>query len=254
MRAVRSQIDAKSVRNYAFVLIEDGEVFAEHYVSAGAPVDRDTPFAVGSLSKWVSAWGMMRLVEEGRLELDASVSTSLTRWALPPSEFDDDGVTVRRRLSHMSPGTEWRYSGGGYVLLQLLVEEVTGESFNDYMQRAVFAPLGMTRSTYDLDEAAARGLAESFGTDGSSVPHRRFTALARTSLFTSAGGLDPDSGDGAIALQSGNEPFGIRMTGEWVFWRIGRLDFLNSLSSAPPPGASRSWSGRAGSRSSPVPS
>ena len=43
----------------------------------------------------------------------------------------------------MEPGTQWRYSGGGYTLAQLIVEEVTGESFEDYVRDAVLRPLGM---------------------------------------------------------------------------------------------------------------
>jgi len=55
---------------------------------------------VGSISKSVAAWGVMRLVETGRMDLDAPVESYPTRWHLPPSEFDSAGVTIGRLLSH----------------------------------------------------------------------------------------------------------------------------------------------------------
>jgi CubicO group peptidase (beta-lactamase class C family) len=85
----------------------------------------------------------------------------------------------------IAPGTQWRYSGGGYTLLQLLVEEVSGESFESYMRRAVFQPLGMSRSTYSV-EAGVSNVAAFFDTQGAIATHYRFTSLAATALYTSA--------------------------------------------------------------------
>lgn len=231
MEAAIDAIDASRRGNVAFVLIEDGTVVGEHFTSVGRPVDRDTLFQVASLSKWISAWGVMTLAEAGRIDLDAPVSTYLTRWTLPPSAFDHRRVTVRRLLSHtagltdglgyggfapgedvqplvesltrardaspgadgavrvgIEPGRAFKYSGGGYTLLQLVVEEVSGQSFEHYMTRAVFAPLGMTRSTYRVDDATPN-VAEFFDAEGRPAPHYRFTSLAATSLYTSAADL-----------------------------------------------------------------
>ena len=77
-------------------------------------------------------------------------------------------------------------SGGGYTLLQLIIEEVSGQSFDDYMKSAVFEPLGMTRSTYSLEGAPPTNLAEFYDVDGTPAVHYRFTSLAATSLYTSA--------------------------------------------------------------------
>ncbi|MEP2380789.1 serine hydrolase domain-containing protein, partial [Parasphingorhabdus sp.] len=85
----------------------------------------------------------------------------------------------------IEPGSEWKYSGGGYTLLQLVIEEVSGRSFANHMKARVFDPLGMTRTTFDHDEAIAMGLAENFTLDGDTEAFRRYTALAATSLFTS---------------------------------------------------------------------
>src|ERR1700758_4958802 len=85
--------------------------------------------------------------------------------------------------SRPSRGSTWRYSGGGYTMLQMMIEDVTGETFNDYMRKAVLAPLGMTHSTFvDPDPAH---LAEVFDAEGHETTYRKFTALAAASLYTS---------------------------------------------------------------------
>lgn len=226
--AAVAEIDTARPGALAFVLIEDGEVFDTYFRSAGQPVDGDTLFQVASMSKWITAWGVMALVEDGKLDLDAPVSTYLTRWSLPPSEFDNSKVTVRRLLSHTagltdglgyggfapgrpvqsieasltraadaSPDVEgavrvgkepggFEYSGGGYTLLQLIIEEVSGQDFNSYMRQAVLAPLGMTRSTFDVDKDKSGALAGFYDTDGRPAIHYRFTGRAAASLYTSA--------------------------------------------------------------------
>ncbi len=66
MDAAIATIDGTRRGNVAFVLIEDGKVFGEHFTSVGQPVDRDTLFQVASMSKWITAWGVMTLVEAGK--------------------------------------------------------------------------------------------------------------------------------------------------------------------------------------------
>lgn len=227
LRWAEGRYAAESKGNIAIVLLDRGRVAETFYASHGRPVDGNSLFQVASMSKWITAWGVMALVEQHRIDLDAPVSKYLTRWHLPPSEFDNDAVTVRRLLGHTAgltdglgflgfapgqalpsveqelthatdtlpgasgitrvgapPGTSWRYSGGGYLLLQLLVEEVTREPFNDAMHRLVFQPLGMTASTFaDPDPAH---LADFYAPDGSKAIHYRFTALGAASLYTSA--------------------------------------------------------------------
>ncbi len=225
--AAIAKIDQEHKGNAVFALLENGRIVATHFVSAGRPVDGDSRFQVASMSKWLTAWGVMTLVEAGKLDLDKPVSTYLTRWKLPPSQFDNNGVTVRRLLSHtagltdglgyagfkpgtqvqtleeslthtadaspghdgrvrvgIAPGTEFKYSGGGYTLLQLIIEEVSGQSFNDYMKTAVLNPLGMTRSTFVLDDET--DVADFFDERGRPTTHYRFTALAAASLYTTA--------------------------------------------------------------------
>lgn len=230
--AADRMIAAESTGNLAFTLIEQGRPVHERFASKGAPVDRDTLFQVASLSKWITALGVMTLVDAGRIDLDAPVDTYLKRWKLPASEFDNRQVTVRRLLSHtagltdglgyggfapgqpvqplvesltraadasphaegavkvgLQPGAGWKYSGGGYTLLQLLIEDVTGEPFAAYMRRAVLDPLGMTRSTFLLPEPWPANVAEIYGPGGTKAIHYRFTATGAASLYTSTADL-----------------------------------------------------------------
>ncbi len=197
--------------------------------ASARPVAPDTVFQVASVSKPVAAWGVLRLVEQGKLELDAPVSRYLKRWQLPASEFDSSGVTLRRLLSHSAglsvhgyhgfapteklptleeslsgkdkvyagpkggptdvrlvavPGSEFRYSGGGYTLLQLIVEEVSGQSFSDFMQREVLSPLGMTQSAYEWTPDLKPLTATAYKQSGEPAPNYLFTAKAAAGLYT----------------------------------------------------------------------
>jgi CubicO group peptidase (beta-lactamase class C family) len=166
-----------------------------------APVTSATLFQAGSVSKSVAAMGALRLVESGKLSLDTDINATLKAWHLPENEFTKDNkVTLRRILSHsagltvhgfggyavgepvpslvqvldgggnsdpvrvdMIPGTKWRYSGGGYTIMQEMVVEVTGEAFPRYMRENVLDPMGMAASSYeqpmskDFEERAAIG-------------------------------------------------------------------------------------------------
>ncbi len=224
---VPALLDELSTPGAAVAVFRDGQVaLAKGYGWANRekrrPVTTSTLFNIGSISKTHAAWGLLRLVEDGKLDLDAPVEKYLTRWHLPPSAFDHDKVTLRRLLSHtaglrlhgypgfkpdeplpsieeslsgntngsgdvrviMEPGTKWQYSGGGYTIAQLLVEEVTGQRFNDYMKQAVFTPLGMTSSSYVWDDMVEARAAQPYGAVAP-IPGPRFTAQAAASLQTS---------------------------------------------------------------------
>jgi CubicO group peptidase (beta-lactamase class C family) len=231
--AVKEELNEQFVGNFALAVINAGKVESEEFHSEGKPVDRNTVFQIASMSKWVSAFGIMKLVEEGKLDLDVPVSKYLTRWQLPASEFNNDEVTVRRLLSHtaglsdglgysgfepgvpiqpieesltkaadadegisgavqvgIEPGAEFKYSGGGYTLLQLLVEEVSGQSFASFMKESIFEPLNMIHSSYTWEDSSDFKLAEFYNSDGTEAKHYSYTSLAATSLYTSLSDLE----------------------------------------------------------------
>lgn len=160
-------------------------------------VDTETVFSVGSVSKVGTAAITLRLVDEGRLDLDRDVNEYLRRWKVPSNELTArERVTLRRIMSHTAgltvhgfpdyqpdeplpnivqildgtppaknepvrvdllPGSESRYSGGGTTVEQLVIEDVTGLEFAEAARRYLFEPLGMSRSTYESPLPAEHG-------------------------------------------------------------------------------------------------
>jgi CubicO group peptidase (beta-lactamase class C family) len=162
------------------VLMDQDEVMA----AWGA--EKGTLFQAASISKPVAALMALRLAAAGRLSLDADVNEYLTSWQLP-GEDGMPPVTVRHLLSHGGaltvsgvpgyeqgtalpsltevldgltpantpavrrdgpPGREHRYSGGGYIIVQQLLEDVTARPFPDLAAELVFGPARMTAATY----------------------------------------------------------------------------------------------------------
>jgi CubicO group peptidase (beta-lactamase class C family) len=246
---VPSSLEEHNVPGAALSLVLDGKVtWSAGYGLADRtqhiPVTADTVFQVASISKSVTSWGVMRLVERGLLDLDAPVEQYLTRWHFPPSDYNASGVTIRRLLSHtaglsvggypgylpdqklpsledslsgsnrragevriaMEPGAQWSYSGGGYTLLQLIVEEATGEAFSSYMQREVLGPLGMVHSSFEWRADLRPATAVGYSASGSAFPNYLFTEQAAAGLYTTA----PDLGRFVAANMPGpnGEPAG----------------------------------------------
>ena len=211
----------------AVALVRGGEaVWARGYGVAdrrsGRAVTPQTAFNVGSMAKSVAAWGVLRLVQDGRVELDRAVDAYLTRWHLPASSFDNALVTTRRLLSHtagaslpsvtpydpgvplptleqalaggegrgdgvrldLAPGTQFQYSGGGFDILQLLVEEATGQTFPEAMSATVLRPLGMTRSAFGWPATVEATAATPHNALGEPIPSVRFAELAAAGLQT----------------------------------------------------------------------
>ncbi|WBX99899.1 serine hydrolase [Chryseobacterium gambrini] len=187
------------------------------------PVTPETIFNIGSISKLISAWGFMQLTEKGLVKLDDPVDQYLTRWHLPESEFDRSKVTLRRILSHTAglsvhgyggsdqgipllsleeslngktkrngetvhlisePGTKWDYSGGGYTLAQLLLEERTNQSFATYMKNNIFLPLGMKNTNYEWTVEMMDTSATAYDENGNPIKNRIFTEKAAAGLQT----------------------------------------------------------------------
>ena len=202
------------------VIIKKGYGFSD--VERGKEVTTETGFNVGSISKMFTAWGIMKLVEDGKINLDHPASTYLSRWELPPSEYDSSKITIRNLLQHtaglsvhgymgyetkeevisltdclsgknnldeqvkldMEPESKWQYSGGGYTILQLVIEEVTKTTFAEYMDENIFRPLDMKHTSYDIDRRTLRGSAKAYNEEGVEIPLRLFSAQGAAGLHT----------------------------------------------------------------------
>ena len=197
------------------------------------PVTTSTLFQAGSISKSVAALGALQLVEQGKLALDEDVNDRLKTWKVPESPLTrEKKVTLRELLSHTAgltvhgfpgyavdgpipslvqildgskpanteairvdtiPGTRWRYSGGGYTVMQKLMLDVTGMTFPPYMQKAVLTPFGMTMSTFEqpLPPDKANQTASGYYPNGSAVNGRWhiYPEMAAAGLWTTPSDL-----------------------------------------------------------------
>lgn len=201
-------MEKSGVPGLSIAVIRDGKtVWAASYGVRNAetrkPVTEGTLFNVGSLSKPVFAYGVLKLVDAGKLKLDESLAPYLPKESIAgDSRFNQ--ITARFVLSHrtgfpnwpadgkpltihFTPGERFSYSGSGMVLLQRSVEKITGKPLNDYMQEAVFGPLGMKHSSYVWNPAFENEVAA--GHDIGGTPADLFKpdqANAAASLETTA--------------------------------------------------------------------
>jgi CubicO group peptidase (beta-lactamase class C family) len=178
-------VSIAAVNNYK---IEWARGFGLREWGRRSPVTETTLFEAGSISKPIFALAIMRLVQEGKLDLDKDVNDYLTSWKIPPNGSWQPRITLRQLLSHSAgltvsgfpgylrreklptlldilngrppadtapievnimPGMQVRYSGGGMIVAQQLVLDVLGKPFPSVMRDLVFVPLKMQHSTYE---------------------------------------------------------------------------------------------------------
>lgn len=180
------------VPGVSIAVVENGKIkWAKGYgianTNTGLKVDENTLFQAGSISKPIAALSVLKLVEEGVLNLDQDVNIYLKDWKIQDNEFTkNEKITLRRLLTHTAgitvhgfpgyqqrdnfpsitqvlngegntpkivvdtiPGNIWRYSGGGYTILEKIVEDVSGLPFEVYMANHILEPMGMNNSTYE---------------------------------------------------------------------------------------------------------
>ena len=188
---------AEDVKGMALAIIDEGRVvhiraFGERNVERHLPLTTDTVMYGASLTKTAFAYLVLQLVEEGRLDLDASIATYLPK-SLP--DYDDytdlagderwRALTPRIILNHATgfanfrsleddqklhfhwdPGTRYGYSGEGIWVLQLVLEEGLGLDLGAEMQHRVFDRFGMSRTSMQWRPDFAGDLADGYGIDG----------------------------------------------------------------------------------------
>jgi len=201
--------------------------------TGGPAVTPETLFQAASISKPVTALAVLHLAETGKFNLDADVNQFLKTWKIPANAFTENTkVTLRKLLTHTAgitvhgfpgyasdaarptvvqvlngeepanspairvdtiPGANWRYSGGGFVIMQVLLEDVTGQTFPKLMHDLVLAPIGMTLSTYEqpLPRDRMTEAAMPYHPDGQPVtggPHV-YPEMAPAGLWTTSSDL-----------------------------------------------------------------
>jgi CubicO group peptidase (beta-lactamase class C family) len=221
---IRKLMRQYTIPGVTVAVVQNGEIvytmaYGEADRETGRKMTADMPVRVQSISKSVTAWAVLKLVEEGKLNLDDPVSKYIRDWEFPDSAYSPDGVTVRRLLCHTAglplgnvfslyapeeptpslkesltesavlfqkPGEGFSYSNVGYNLLELLIEEVTGRDFAEYMKSEILAPLGMNHSDFEWNAGTLAAAPLGYTLNGKAVSHYRYPERASGGLLSTA--------------------------------------------------------------------
>ncbi len=205
-REVPRLLRAGEIPGLAMAVVRNGRVvwtrgYGTLNDSAKQPVTPETVFEAASLSKPVFAYLVLRLADRGEFDLDRPLSRTLKYPRLAHDERYHR-ITARMVLSHATglpnwggerltlrfePGTEYSYSGEGFVYLQKTLERVTGKTLDQLARQEVFGPLGMSRSGYVWQDRFSGNAAYGRNWLWHVAPaHRYATGNAAASLLTTA--------------------------------------------------------------------
>jgi CubicO group peptidase (beta-lactamase class C family) len=188
------------------------------------PTPPDATYEIGSVTKQFTAVGIMQLVEQGKISLDADITTYL-----PDYPTQGNRITIQRLLDHTSgikgateipefrgismsdvprdslvkvfsakpfdfpPGEQETYNNSAFMLAGIIIEKVSGMSYADYVQKKIFEPAGMTRSYYCSEKTIRKNHAHGYDTDATGLVNKGFVnhkwPFAAGSLCSTAGDL-----------------------------------------------------------------
>jgi CubicO group peptidase (beta-lactamase class C family) len=219
-QAISDAAKKYKIPGIAAAVIEHGqlravEVFGVRDLKSGSAVTANTIFEAGSLGEPLYAYAVLRLAADGRLnpgsplpsylplpylrDLDAFAAASPTEQLYDP-QFNQ--ITAIRVMNHTSgmpdwargqhlrlqraPGSKWSYSNESYLYLQRVVEHVTGEPFNAFVEHSILGPARMSHSSFIWLESYAADMATGYDRAGAPVEaHRFLKPAAAATLYTS---------------------------------------------------------------------
>ncbi|MEQ1543313.1 MAG: serine hydrolase domain-containing protein [Novosphingobium sp.] len=225
-----------SISDGANMVFDECRGWADRTFAVSA--DQQTKFHIGSMNKMFTAVAIAQLVESGKLTWEATladlmpeypdqaVAKRITVWQLlhhtaglgdffvpeffqnrenfvNPRDYLD---LIARQPKVFEPGKDWSYSNAGYVLLGRIIENVSSESYFDYIRRHVFAPAGMTASGFDSQEDVTARLATGYFKDGAFATAWKANWMTLPFKGSPAGGGYSTNGDllrFAAALRGG---------------------------------------------------
>ena len=232
---IEDRMEHYGVPGVSIAVINDGKLaWTKTYgimdKESTSPVTKNTLFQAASISKPVTAYGALKLVEQNKVALSNDINTYLKSWKVPDNEFTDEKkVTIKNLLNHSAgitvhgflgystdlpvptllqilngtspansrpsivdkvPEESFRYSGGGYNIIQQMMIDVEGKPFPDIMKELVLQPLEMNNSTYNQPLTAQQlpMAATGYLPDNSMVKGKRHTypEMAPAGLWTTA--------------------------------------------------------------------
>ena len=209
------QMAAYNIKGVSVAIIKNYKIdWAKGYGTADEqekrPVTTNTRFQAASISKSLNSLGVLKLVQQNKIDLDADINNYLKTWKFPYDSISKGKkISLRNLLSHSAgltvhgfrgyeygdtiptivqvlngekpanspvvrsqfgPSEKFQYSGGGTTITQLLVTDIAGIKYDDYMQKTVLQPIGMTNSFYTQPPPpGTKDLATGYYSNGASV-------------------------------------------------------------------------------------
>ena len=200
---IRNNLKQHRIPGAAVALVHEGRViFSQCYGYADTDkkvaITEDTYFMAGSLTKSFTALAVLKLIEQGKIDPHADIKKYLPDFSIRNLYDGEVPITVNHLLSHTSglmidyyvrftreskysnvdllsqlqneylcfkPGSAYKYSNVGYRLLGMIIEQVTGERFEDYLEKEVFKPLGLNNSFFDYTADMAHHMSKGHNGD-----------------------------------------------------------------------------------------
>ncbi len=205
---INSKIEKGDIPSLSVAVMQNGKII---WMESFGYADKEnkiqatpnTLYTIASISKPITATGIMKLHESGKLDLDADIQTYIDTLKLKYYVNDSNKVTCRNLLTHTSglpfhfqyyygedalsipdfpqtidkygivvnqPGSKYVYANLGYGILGEVISRTSRKSFNDYMTEEIFTPLGMTQTTIDISSRTKNKLAKRYDTEGNLLP------------------------------------------------------------------------------------
>ena len=221
---IRKQMIERNVPSVAVAVARDGRVIWEDGFGWADRENRiaatpHTIYSLASISKPITATGLMILKERGRVDLDRPVNDYLGEAKIKVRVGNTADATVRRVANHTSglplhyqffyedepyrapsrdetirryansvtaPGEKYQYSNLGYGILDYVIERVSGKSYAEFMRAEVFQPLGLTRMSVDIGPGLEKQQAVRYGGDGLPIPFYAFDHPGGSAIYASA--------------------------------------------------------------------
>ena len=221
---IRKQMNERNVPSVAVAVARDGRIIWEEAFGWADQENRiaatpHTLYSLASISKPVTATGLMILKERGKIDLDRPINEYLGEAKVKIRVGNPADATVRRVANHTSglplhyqffyedepyrapsrdetirryansvtaPGEKYQYSNLGYGILDYVIELVSGKSYAEFMRTEVFQPLGLTRMSVDLEPGMAKHQAVRYGVDGLPIPFYAFDHPGGSAVYASA--------------------------------------------------------------------
>jgi len=223
-KLIRLQLIEKVVPSIAVAVAKDGVILWEEGFGWAdrenrVPANEHTMYSLASISKPITATGLMILKEQGKLDLDKPIDEYLGKVKLKAWVGESHEATVRRVANHSSglplhfqffyddepysvppmdetirrygnivtaPGEKYQYSNLGYGILDYITSRISGKSYSDFMREEVFLPLGLTRTSVHIGRGHERHHAIRYGNDGLPIPFYDFDHRGASAVYSSA--------------------------------------------------------------------